>query len=72
MPTQHQTVAEHLRKLIAQAERQGESRRSIAERCGVHVGQLTRFMASERTPQLHTAERIADGLGYSLILKRRK
>ncbi|MBS3821971.1 MAG: helix-turn-helix transcriptional regulator [Phycisphaerae bacterium] len=70
MTTQRQTVAEHLRKLIAQAERRGTSRNAIAVAAGVSARHLQSIAEGDVTPRIDTAQRIAEAIGHRLQLVR--
>lgn len=68
----HKTIADQLTGAILQAERKGTTRYQLAKAAGVWQSQLTRLLAGEDKPRLDTAERIAEALGYRIVLKREK
>ena len=68
-PMDETRIAEQLKAAILRAESKGRSRYRIAKDAGIYQSQLSRLMAGSFQPRLHTAERIAQALGYRITLK---
>ena len=68
MPCKSTPIADQLRQIIHQAERQGITRYQLAKRSGVSEGQLSRLVHGEVSPRLDSADRIAKALGYRFHL----
>jgi transcriptional regulator with XRE-family HTH domain len=68
MSKRSKSVADDLRRAIAQAEKRGMTRYAIAKATGLSQAMLSRFMAGENVPKLDTAERIAKAIGRRLVL----
>ena len=62
------SAVEQLRRAIRQAERRGVTRGAIAKLAKMQRSQLTRIATGETEPLLGNAERIANAIGYRLIL----
>jgi|GEM_PF-1812971 len=60
------SIADDLRRAIAQAERKGQTRYAIAKAAGLAESQVLRIAKGETIPTLDTAERLAKGIGYRL------
>lgn len=58
-----------IRELI---EGSGESRYSLARRCGVDEGRLSRLMSGERGLSIDAIEQLADALGFEVVLKPKR
>jgi DNA-binding phage protein len=61
-------VAAELRHHIANAEKRGMTRSSIADAAEMPRSQLTRIATGESIPRLDTAERVAKVLGLRITL----
>lgn len=57
---------DQLRRAIENA---GETPYAIARGSGVHKSQLSRLLHSERDPRIETVERLADYLGYEVVMR---
>jgi len=57
------SIADDLRRAIAQAERKGQTRYAIAKAAGLAESQVLRIAKGETIPTLDTAERLAKGIG---------
>lgn len=62
-------LLEQLREAL---ETSGRSRYSIAKRIPLSESTLSRFMSHERGLSLAAAERLAEHLGFAVVLKRIK
>jgi DNA-binding phage protein len=62
------SVADELRRAIAQAERRGMTKYAIAKAAKMPRSQMTRIASGENVPKLDTAERVAQVIGYRLAL----
>ena len=63
--------AADLRKLIAQAERQGITRYRIAQDSGLSESVVARIAHGETMPRLDTAAKIAEAIGHRVDFPKR-
>ena len=68
MAKKQQSIAEELRRAIAQAERRGLTKYAIAKAAKMPRSQMTRIASGENVPKVDTAARIAQVIGYKLAL----
>ncbi len=61
-----------IQQLIREIIRRRGPVRKVAEEIGIDHGNLIRMSRDGSDPRLKTIERIADGLGYFLTLKRKE
>ena len=66
------SIADQLRRAIHRAERRGITRYRISQRSGISQAQLSRLMSRQVAPRIDTAERIAQALGYRIMLLDKK
>lgn len=65
------TIANKLAEIIAVANYNGKTFAELAKVTKVDAAILSRVAAGHNAPSLANAERIADGLGYRLELKKK-
>ena len=61
-----------LTQLMQATEDVQRTRAAIADAAGIDRGQFTRFMKGDTRLSIESAERLADVLGYDIILKPRE
>jgi DNA-binding phage protein len=69
MAKRTKSIEVELRQVIAQAQRQGQTRGAIADRAGMPRSQLTRIATGESVPILTTADRVLRAIGYRLVIE---
>lgn len=62
------TFLDELRQAVVRAGKAGVSRYRICKEIGLTEGAMSRFMAGTRGLKLETAERLAEFLGYRLVV----
>lgn len=70
MSERSKSIADDLRRAIAEEEKRGVTRYQIAKSTGLSQAMLSRFVAGENVPNLNTAERIAKAIGRRLVLTK--
>lgn len=63
------SASDHLRAAIARAERRGITRYRIAKDAGITLRALSDIV-NGASPRLDTAERIAEAIGYRVLIRR--
>ena len=61
-------IREHIKEII----RERGPIRKVAEEIGFDHGNLIRMLREDQDPRIKTIEKIVDGLGYSLILRKKE
>ena len=72
MVNKTKSIIEQLRAAIQKAEKGGDTMYRIAQRAGIERAQLTRLMKGTVAPRIDTTERIAEAIGFHVVLMPRK
>jgi transcriptional regulator with XRE-family HTH domain len=64
----HESLSSVIRRAILES---GETRYAIAVKCGVDQAALSRFMSGKSSLHLTTIDKLVDGLGIEVGLRRK-